>query len=500
MRSRKCIVVLGLHRSGTSALTRILKKCGVYLGETRRPIDESQKESFENVKVSNFNTKMLAKYNYIWSDLVPTIAFDDEDVKHLKEVITSEFSRQDLFAIKEPGIVYLFPLYEKVFKDLGIEINFLLLYRNPLEVAQALLNRDGFSEYKGVFLWLYNFLLGEKYSRQYIRGLINFEDLINDTGAVVKQIGKILSISTDEQRQLDGLLKSRFRRNVNESELKKYADLWLPTIVGQMKHFGDSSQTRLYDNIMQHIVEKIDFIDQIQANHSDFWRIQTQDKIQELKALRIQWQLKDEELQIKKYALHAKEEELEIKSRVLEEKEDNIITKNDDLYIKERELLAKDDESQLKLNALEAKLQQLNEKDQAFQAKDNQLVAKDQELQDKDRVLHESENDLLAKFHELKAKNAEIQARDQEIKDKMLKLEKELELLRHKERELTTEQASFAEISEKLHQKEQQLEAKESLLQSREADLDEKEHDMLVKIEELEEKANRGFFSRIFRN
>ena len=89
-----------------------LKKCGVYLGDTRRPLDESQKESFENVRVSEFNTKMLAKYNYIWSDLVPTISFDDEDVKNLKEVITKEFAAHDYLQLKSPGL-FIYYLYMK---------------------------------------------------------------------------------------------------------------------------------------------------------------------------------------------------------------------------------------------------------------------------------------------------------------------------------------------------------------------------------------------------
>ena len=506
MRSKKCIVVLGLHRSGTSALTRILKKCGVYLGDTRRPLDENQKESFENVRVSEFNTKMLAKYNYIWSDLVPTISFDDEDVKNLKDVITKEFAAHDLFAIKEPGIVYLLPLYEKVLSDLGIEINFLLLYRNPLEVAQALVNRNGFSEYKGVFLWLYNFLLGEKFSREYIRGLINFEDLINDTGSVISQIGKILSISVGEQRKLDGLLKSRFKRNVHEDELKKYTDLWLPTIVGQMKHFGDNSQTRLYDSIMQHIAEKIDFISQIQVNHGDFWQTQTHKKTKELQRLRIQWQIKDETLQLKEQDLYNKEQELDIKGRVLDSKEEGITKEAEELYAKDQDLLAKEQVLQAKEEEVNRRDNELQAKDETLQAKDSELLGKDEALQNKNKVVHESEQELLAKFHELKAKNNELQLKDQEVRakaQKLLALEQELQskedILRTKEQEIKSTVQEIQTKEEQLGHKEKQVQAKVNALQSKDAELEIRDLELQEKLHEVEEQASKGFFGRMFK-
>lgn len=498
MRNRKCIVVLGLHRSGTSALTRVLKKCGVYLGDTKKPSIDGQKENFENVRVSEFNTNMLAKYNYIWSDLVPEMKFDDEDIRALKDVINKEFSNQDLFAIKEPGLVYLFPLYERVFKDLGIEINFLILYRNPLEVAQALVNRNGFTEYKGVFLWLYNFLLGEKYSREYIRGLVNFEDLINDTGSVINQIGKIVSISIDEQRKLDGLLKSRFKRHVLEDELKKYSDLWLPTIVGQIKHFGDNSQTRLYDSIMQHIAEKIDFIDQIQANHTDFWHTQSESLKDAIIKLRIQWQLKDENLQIKEQDLATQQQEFNVRDKVLASREENLSQEYDRINAKEEDIINRENELSSKAQELTQSLEQLEILKTSLEAKDSELVAKDTMLSDKEKTIDESEREFLSQFNVFKEKSEEIEKLSASLKtkeDELLSLEKKLA---DKEAQFSSLSKEIGDKANQLHNKEHELSIKSKELEDKANQLNLQEVELNSRVAMIEEEEKKGFFAKVF--
>jgi hypothetical protein len=443
MSNKKCIIVLGTHRSGASALTKVLHKCGIYLGTTRPATSSAQKENFENLKLYNFNVELLAKYHFTWSDLVCDIDFSADDVEKLKQLLISEFDGKGVFAIKEPTMIYLFPLYAKALSDLDIEINFLLLYRNPLEVAAALNLKDGFSKDKGLFIWTYNFLLAEKYSREYTRALVRFDELIDYTSAVVFKIGKMLNIEVEVSEQLDGYLQSRFKYRHLEDELNQYASLGLPTIVGQIRHFGDGSQTMLYDELLTNILQKVRFINNIGMNHSDYWSELAHASLGELEEIRIQWQIKDQKLQALDIALQQKDSELEVRDIELVKREKLLADKDRELQQKNTALKNLEDSLQDLSIRLEHKRGELEEQANALLIKENIITTKDEGLQSKDTELKNLEQSLEAKETDLQFREYELQAKDQIVLKQLSELQAEhLEL-----------QVSYQQLLEKVEGK-----------------------------------------------
>ena len=104
-----CILVLGMHRSGTSALTGMLGLLDVYLGS------ELMEESLANVKgyyesntLCRINDKLLYQIDSSWDD----VFFEEEKISNVKDVgdlknyIKNEFEHSDNFAIKDPRIVF----------------------------------------------------------------------------------------------------------------------------------------------------------------------------------------------------------------------------------------------------------------------------------------------------------------------------------------------------------------------------------------------------------
>lgn len=422
-RKKKCIIVLGTHRSGTSALTRVLQKCGVYLGTTRPKESSAKKENFENLKLYNFNVEMLAKYNFTWSDLVHHIDFSSEDVAKLTELIQDEFVGKGVFAIKEPTMIHLFPLYAKVLNDLDIDINFLLLFRSPMEVASALNLKDGFSKDKGIFLWTYNFLLAEKYSREYTRCLVRFDELVDYTSAVVFKIGKMLDIDVEVDDKLDGFIESRFKYSNILDELNDYAEWGLPTIVSQIKHFDDKSQTRLYDKFLESIVDKIHFVDKLDINHSDFWSNSAKTTAKQLNEFRIEWQIKDQGLQTKERVIGELSTELDVKAKEIYEKESVLQAKEDKLHSLNTELNSKEQLLSSLTQELQEKKTILQEKEHVLQIKDGVLQVKDEELQSKDHELQSKDQLIQAREHEFEAKDQGIQAELHELQARFLELQ-----------------------------------------------------------------------------
>ena len=176
-----CILILGMHRSGTSALTGVLSMLDVYLGSELMPENEgNEKGYFENDTLYRINKKLLNQMDSSWDD----VFFDEEKISNVKSIgelknkIKKEFEYSNIFAIKDPRIVFLFPVYKRVLEELNINIKIIIPFRNPMEVASSLNKRNNFSCEKGMLLWAYHFLLVEKFSREFERVFIGFNELV----------------------------------------------------------------------------------------------------------------------------------------------------------------------------------------------------------------------------------------------------------------------------------------------------------------------------------
>lgn len=228
-----CILVLGMHRSGTSALTGVLQYLNVDLGsELLEGSQENEKGFFENLHLMLFNDKILNKTNSSWDDVffdydIQQNLITKDDTAELKSILLREFSSSKLFAIKDPRICYLFPLYEQVLKELQIDIKVLLPYRNPVEVAQSLEKRNGFSIEKSIALWFNHFLEAELGSRTYPRYFLKFDTLLSETEQVIKQIDRFLDTNLYEKyinnkTEIDSFLEPSLKHNnLEDLALKK---------------------------------------------------------------------------------------------------------------------------------------------------------------------------------------------------------------------------------------------------------------------------------------
>ncbi|MHC3994932.1 sulfotransferase family protein [Thiomicrolovo sp. ZZH C-3] len=201
-----CIAVLGMHRSGTSALGGVLHALGISMGQT---LVEAKKHNpkgyFENKKIIDFNDYVLfPALEQTWDDLslLPEGWEEDEKVRGLyavaKEIIRADYSEEKLFGIKDPRLCILFPFWEKVLRDLNIEIKVILPYRNPEEIYRSLQKRDGFSREKTFLMWVKYVLLAEYYSRKYPRVAIAYYDLLGEPKETVKKIFQRLSVDVED--------------------------------------------------------------------------------------------------------------------------------------------------------------------------------------------------------------------------------------------------------------------------------------------------------------
>lgn len=197
-----CVMVLGMHRSGTSAITGALEKLGIALHQKLLESNSfNPKGYFEGVDVTKLNDSLLLEMGSNWDDTrFPTHIPEDLIEKYLPEatkLIEREFAYTPIFAMKDPRFCVTFPVWELALKKLKIDLKIIFPYRNPLEIARSLRQRDGFSHEKSILLWAKHLLLSERYSREYPRHFINYSSFLKDPIRELNEIAEVFSIELD---------------------------------------------------------------------------------------------------------------------------------------------------------------------------------------------------------------------------------------------------------------------------------------------------------------
>ncbi|WP_134487370.1 hypothetical protein [Methylocella tundrae] len=88
--------------------------------------------------------------------------------------------KRSFFAFKDPRLCRIIPFWVAAFEEMQIAPLVVIPIRSPLEVAQSLAKRDGFSLETGLLLWLRHVLDAERESRHFPRAVVSMDDLFED--------------------------------------------------------------------------------------------------------------------------------------------------------------------------------------------------------------------------------------------------------------------------------------------------------------------------------
>lgn len=188
---RVAILVLGMHRSGTSAVTRLLSLAGAELPqELIQEGEGNRKGHWESRPLVLHNDDLLKQMGAAWSDWHPLdwsvlpdahISAYQEDIAAL---ISEQFRDAELVVLKDPRICRLAPLYKDALSHLGYRTVAVLPYRNPVEVIDSLMSRSNWPAHAGrvdaALLWLTHVLEAEQASRQIPRTFVSFAEMLLD--------------------------------------------------------------------------------------------------------------------------------------------------------------------------------------------------------------------------------------------------------------------------------------------------------------------------------
>lgn len=315
--NKRAVCILGMHRSGTSAITRIFNLLGVYLGkeEDLLPANDGNPEGYwEHARIVEVHDELLKALGGRWAITIPLPHewWKTSEVapfrNKLKKIILDEFSGSELWGWKDPRTCILLPLWIDILKELGVDLSFVVILRNPLEVADSLTRRDGFSTDKGLALWFLYMLNAIRWSQSFNRAFISYDNFLEDWESEVYPAAAKLSVNRlkDDDaliQKVSRSIKPQLRhhsRNIEETLAL------LPGPIAKLYELcleKDENKLSL-DKGIEKLFEAYDILDQVKVGAGE-------------QALYLEIEQKNQEIEQKNQELEQKNQEIEQKNHML---------------------------------------------------------------------------------------------------------------------------------------------------------------------------------------
>lgn len=195
------ILVLGMHRSGTSAATRVLNLLGAHLGsDLLAPQADNQRGFWEHSRAVEIHEHLLAGLGRNWHDIreMPAGWLDHPSsaraLSEIAQLTATDFAGQPLWAIKDPRMCRLVALWRGSLERSGVRPAVLMVVRDPREVAQSLYVRDGWSHARSYTMWAQHFLESYRDTQGVPRAILNYDDLLSDWRGAMARVTEALGV------------------------------------------------------------------------------------------------------------------------------------------------------------------------------------------------------------------------------------------------------------------------------------------------------------------
>ena len=273
MRNGCGIGILGMHRSGTSALTGTLRYLGVELGDKMRDPHPgvNDKGYWEHLGIVRAHERLLSELRSSWDDVRPLPSrWWEEPAAHrfrveAVRILKQDFASSPVWAVKDPRMCRLVPIWTSVFEDLGCRFAFVIIFRHPEEVARSLEKRDGLHHEKSARLWLEHILAAERSTRDLPRAFLRFDDLLSNGPAALARIQDALGFRfpvaiKDAREEIHTFLEPKLRHHSVDVE-RSFATL------GHNAEFLKSMYSTLSRSCSGETVETIRSFDELHQQY-----------------------------------------------------------------------------------------------------------------------------------------------------------------------------------------------------------------------------------------
>jgi len=231
---KQLIFVLGMHRSGTSAVTRLLNLLGAELGNNLLAAQTgvNEKGFWEHKELVNINEKVLTELDSAWFDFSKyqpewwQQSYFEVYKKQIQSFIDATFPLTELAALKDPRLCRLLPLWQNALQFSGKKLKAILVLRHPDEVVTSISLRDPFTRETGFLLWATYVRESEFASRIMPRSIIQYQSILEDWQSCAKKIAsdldtRWLGLDDASIQRINGEINPKLRHNTARQRSEK---------------------------------------------------------------------------------------------------------------------------------------------------------------------------------------------------------------------------------------------------------------------------------------
>jgi hypothetical protein len=193
------IFIAGMHRSGSSVISRAMTIMGINHTNHLMPAHEDNKKGYwEDEEFIEFNDNLLAKTGQTWYEPKAT---NHEEIewwaselnKEALSLLRKKISNKDHICLKDPRLCNLIPFWKKICDDNKIKMRLIASYRHPIENANSIYKRDKININQGLLLWSAHYinLLSSTSGDQIY--FIKYNDILSNPANQIQKISKFLN-------------------------------------------------------------------------------------------------------------------------------------------------------------------------------------------------------------------------------------------------------------------------------------------------------------------
>lgn len=204
------LFVVGMARSGTSALARVLSLCGGTLpSELVGAMPDNPLGHWEPRAANILNEKIMRRLGTSGFD--PTLRLEEEGaidadqkaafIAEIREYLTT-MPTAPLVVIKDPRISLLADMWFEAARLAGFDVVTVVAVRHPKEVIASVAKRSAALPEVSNVLWLKLNLLAERHTRGMPRVFVEYANLLEDWRREMKRVSVALGIDLDTRDEI----------------------------------------------------------------------------------------------------------------------------------------------------------------------------------------------------------------------------------------------------------------------------------------------------------
>jgi hypothetical protein len=177
---------------------------------------------WEPQSVADLNDEILQALDSDWDDVFAfrprkyLSNFDRFYLGRAVELLQQEFADSELIVLKDPRVSVLTGFWERALREAGYATHYIVMVRNPLEVAESLRSRDNFPREKSLLLWSSYMIAVERDTRSHARTFVSYNDLMRDWRGVRRRVEEQAGLpfprdTAAAANEIEGFLDRRLR-------------------------------------------------------------------------------------------------------------------------------------------------------------------------------------------------------------------------------------------------------------------------------------------------